>query len=54
MDMEEAEQAKTVGLHIRGKVIIKQGGSIDETDKARHYWHRCALRYACRLVGACC
>lgn len=39
MEMDEAERAKGVGLHIRGKVLAKDG-STNEDDKARFYWHR--------------
>ena len=43
METLEAEQARSVGLHLRGKAVVREGLA-NEDDPARHFWHRCATR----------
>lgn len=38
----EAEQARSVGLHLRGKAVVREG-LVNEDDPARHFWHRCGF-----------
>lgn len=39
LEQQEAEQARSVGLHLRGKAIMREG-LVDEDDPARFFWHR--------------
>ncbi len=39
LEQEETERARSVGLHIRGKAVFREG-MIDEDDQARFFWHR--------------